>query len=122
MKIVSSRLRIGWLRAAVLGDNNEIISISSLIVGVAAAATNQNEIIVTGIAGLFAGAMSMAAGEYVSVSSQSDTEHADWLANTENSFITQTLNATNWLTYMSIAASRKSQHNMSPSNLWLKKF
>lgn len=69
--------RIGWLRAAVLGANDGIVSTASLIVGVAAAAGDRNEILVAGIAGLVAGAMSMAAGEYVSVSSQSDTEHAD---------------------------------------------
>jgi VIT1/CCC1 family predicted Fe2+/Mn2+ transporter len=69
--------RIGWLRAAVLGANDGIISTASLIVGVAAAATTQNEVLLAGVAGLVAGAMSMAAGEYVSVSSQSDTEHAN---------------------------------------------
>lgn len=69
--------RIGWLRAAVLGANDGIISTASLIVGVAAAATNQNDVLIAGVAGLVAGAMSMAAGEYVSVSSQSDTEQAD---------------------------------------------
>ncbi|MEX2036307.1 MAG: VIT family protein [Xanthobacteraceae bacterium] len=69
--------RTGWLRAAVLGANDGIVSTASLIVGVAAAAATMNTILVTGIAGLVAGAMSMAAGEYVSVSSQSDTERAD---------------------------------------------
>lgn len=69
--------RIGWLRAAVLGANDGIISTASLIVGVAAAAASPSEVLVTGVAGLVAGAMSMAAGEYVSVSSQSDTEQAD---------------------------------------------
>jgi VIT1/CCC1 family predicted Fe2+/Mn2+ transporter len=69
--------RIGWLRATVLGANDGIISTASLIVGVAAAAATQNEVLVAGAAGLVAGAMSMAAGEYVSVSSQSDTEQAD---------------------------------------------
>jgi len=69
--------RIGWLRAAVLGANDGIVSTASLIVGVAAAAATQNEVLIAGIAGLVAGAMSMAAGEYVSVSSQSDTEKAD---------------------------------------------
>ncbi|ABD08620.1 Protein of unknown function DUF125, transmembrane [Rhodopseudomonas palustris HaA2] len=69
--------RIGWLRAAVLGANDGIISTASLIVGVAAATPNRDEVLVAGIAGLVAGAMSMAAGEYVSVSSQSDTENAD---------------------------------------------
>jgi len=69
--------RSGWLRAAVLGANDGIVSVSSLIVGVAAADPNPGSVIIAGIAGLTAGAMSMAAGEYVSVSSQSDTERAD---------------------------------------------
>ncbi|PTS84554.1 hypothetical protein DBR17_07815 [Sphingomonas sp. HMWF008] len=69
--------RIGWLRASVLGANDGIVSTASWIVGVAAAAQSQNAILLTGIAGLVAGAMSMAAGEYVSVSSQADTEAAD---------------------------------------------
>jgi VIT1/CCC1 family predicted Fe2+/Mn2+ transporter len=69
--------RIGWLRAAVLGANDGIISTSSLVVGVAAASTSPNEVIVAGVAGLVAGATAMAAGEYVSVSSQADTEAAD---------------------------------------------
>ena len=69
--------RIGWLRAAVLGANDGLISTASLIVGVAAASTARHEILVAGVAGLVAGATSMAAGEYVSVSSQADTERAD---------------------------------------------
>ena len=69
--------RIGWLRAAVLGANDGIVSTASLIIGVAAASAAPPQILVAGIAGLVAGAMSMAAGEYVSVSSQSDTENAD---------------------------------------------
>jgi len=69
--------RIGWLRAAVLGANDGIISTASLILGVASASASQSDVLLTGVAGLVAGAMSMAAGEYVSVSSQSDTEHAD---------------------------------------------
>lgn len=69
--------RIGWLRAAVLGANDGIISTASLIVGVAGAAAKQDDVLIAGVAGLAAGAMSMAAGEYVSVSSQSDTEQAD---------------------------------------------
>ncbi len=69
--------RIGWLRAAVLGANDGIVSTASLIVGVAAAATTQADILIAGGAGLVAGAMSMAAGEYVSVSSQADSEQAD---------------------------------------------
>lgn len=69
--------RIGWLRAAVLGANDGIVSTASLVVGVAAAAGAPNDVLVAGAAGLVAGAMSMAAGEYVSVSSQADTERAD---------------------------------------------
>lgn len=69
--------RIGWLRAAVLGANDGIVSTASLIVGVAAATATRNDVLIAGVAGLVAGAMSMAAGEYVSVSSQSDTERAD---------------------------------------------
>ena len=69
--------RIGWLRAAVLGANDGLISTSSLIVGVAAATASFHEILVAGVAALVAGAMSMAAGEYVSVSSQADSEEAD---------------------------------------------
>lgn len=69
--------RIGWLRAAVLGANDGIVSTSSLVVGIAAANTGRTELILAAVAGLVAGAMSMAAGEYVSVSSQADTEEAD---------------------------------------------
>jgi VIT1/CCC1 family predicted Fe2+/Mn2+ transporter len=69
--------RIGWLRAAVLGANDGIVSTASLVVGVAAASVSQGNILMTGVAGLVAGAMSMAAGEYVSVHSQADTEKAD---------------------------------------------
>lgn len=69
--------RIGWLRAAVLGANDGIVSTASLIVGVAAAEASRGSVLIAGVAGLVAGAMSMAAGEYVSVSSQSDTENAD---------------------------------------------
>jgi vacuolar iron transporter family protein len=69
--------RIGWMRAAVLGANDGIISTASLIVGVAASSAKPGEVLIAGVAGLVAGAMSMAAGEYVSVSSQSDTEQAD---------------------------------------------
>ncbi|MGB9093497.1 MAG: VIT family protein [Gallionella sp.] len=69
--------RIGWLRAAVLGANDGIVSTASLVLGVAAAGAGTKNILIAGVAGLVAGAMSMAAGEYVSVSSQSDTENAD---------------------------------------------
>jgi VIT1/CCC1 family predicted Fe2+/Mn2+ transporter len=69
--------RIGWLRAAVLGANDGILSTASLVVGVAAAEAGRESVLIAGVAGLVAGSMSMAAGEYVSVSSQVDTEHAD---------------------------------------------
>jgi len=69
--------RIGWLRAAVLGANDGIVSTASLIIGVAAANSTHDSVLLAGVAGLVAGAMSMAAGEYVSVSSQADTESAD---------------------------------------------
>jgi vacuolar iron transporter family protein len=69
--------RVGWLRASVLGANDGIVSTASLVVGVAAAGTPRSQVILAGIAGLVAGAMSMAAGEYVSVRSQADTEEAD---------------------------------------------
>jgi VIT1/CCC1 family predicted Fe2+/Mn2+ transporter len=69
--------RVGWLRAAVLGANDGIISIASLVVGIAASHASRDTVLTAGVAGLMAGAMSMAAGEYVSVSSQADTERAD---------------------------------------------
>ncbi len=69
--------RIGWLRAAVLGANDGVVSTASLVVGVAAASASHNSLLLTGVAGLVAGAMSMAAGEYVSVHSQADAEQAD---------------------------------------------
>lgn len=71
--------RSGWLRASVLGANDGIVSTASLIIGVAAASASQEQVLLAGLAGLVAGAMSMAAGEYVSVSSQADTEKADLL-------------------------------------------
>src|SRR5215472_11798855 len=69
--------RVGWLRAAVLGANDGIVSTASLIIGVGAASASRGAILIAGVAGLVSGAMSMAAGEYVSVSSQADTERAD---------------------------------------------
>ena len=69
--------RIGWLRAAVLGANDGVLSVASLVTGVAAAGTDRHAVLIAGVAGWMAGAMSMAAGEYVSVSSQSDSEKAD---------------------------------------------
>ena len=80
--------RIGWMRAAVLGANDGIVSTASLIVGVAAASSGKSEMLIAGVAGLVAGAMSMAAGEYVSVSSQADTEQAD-LTREKNELSTQ---------------------------------
>lgn len=74
--------RIGWLRAAVLGANDGIVSTASLVVGVASAGAGQNAVLVAGLAGLVAGSMSMAAGEYVSVSSQADAEKADLMRET----------------------------------------
>lgn len=81
-------LRIGWLRAAVLGANDGIVSTASLLVGVAAASVDRTQLLTVGTAGLVAGAMSMAAGEYVSVSSQSDTEQAD-LARERHELLTE---------------------------------
>ncbi|HXV01507.1 MAG TPA: VIT family protein [Caulobacteraceae bacterium] len=69
--------RIGWLRAAVLGANDGIVSVGSIIVGVASASASQHQVLIAGVAGSVAGAMSMAAGEYISVSSQADSERAD---------------------------------------------
>ncbi len=80
--------RIGWLRAAVLGANDGLLSTSSLIVGVASGAAGSSEVLLAGVAGLVAGAMSMAAGEYVSVSSQADAEQAD-LAREKEELATQ---------------------------------
>jgi VIT1/CCC1 family predicted Fe2+/Mn2+ transporter len=74
--------RIGWLRAAVLGANDGLVSTASLVVGVAAAGSGKPEVMIAGLAGLVAGAMSMAAGEYVSVSSQTDAEQADLVRET----------------------------------------
>jgi len=71
--------RVGWLRAAVLGANDGLLSTTSIVIGVAAANPDRNTIILAALAGMIAGAMSMAAGEYVSVSSQEDTEKADLL-------------------------------------------
>jgi VIT1/CCC1 family predicted Fe2+/Mn2+ transporter len=77
MKETHRSQHIGWLRAAVLGANDGVVSVSSLVVGVAASGVGKNSIMLTGIAGLVAGALSMAAGEYISVQSQADTENAD---------------------------------------------
>ena len=95
--------RIGWLRAAVLGANDGIVSTASLIVGVAAAAAAKGDILLAGIAGLVAGAMSMAAGEYVSVSSQSDTEHADLARERKELEADPAAERKNWRRFMSSA-------------------
>lgn len=94
--------RIGWLRAAVLGANDGIVSTASLVVGVAAAETSRGSILLAGVAGLVAGAMSMAAGEYVSVSSQSDTENAD-LARERKELVTMPESELNELTAIYVA-------------------
>ena len=91
--------RIGWLRAAVLGANDGIVYTASLVVGVAAANTDSNSILVAGVAGLVAGAMSMAAGEYVSVSSQADTEKAD-IERERGELPTRATSMRNWLRFM----------------------
>ena len=90
--------RIGWMRAAVLGANDGIVSTASLIIGVASASAGQGEIAVAGIAALVAGSMSMAAGEYVSVSSQSDAEQAELAKERQELIDLQSMR--NWPTYM----------------------
>ena len=95
--------RVGWLRAAVLGANDGIVSTASLIVGVAAASASYASILVTGVAALVAGAMSMAAGEYVSVHSQTDTEQADRARKPSWRRI-QTPNGVSWRRFMSAVA------------------
>ena len=96
--------RVGWLRAAILGANDGIVSTASLIVGVAAANAAAGDVLVAGVAGLVAGAMSMAAGEYVSVSSQADTELADLRARRPNWRRSPPSSARNSRRSMSIAA------------------
>ena len=108
--------RIGWLRAAVLGANDGIVSTASLIVGVAAAAATRNEVLIAGVAGLVAGAMSMAAGEYVSVSSQSDTEQADIARERKELSGMSSSSGRNLRTSTSSAASIPRLHGRSRSN------
>lgn len=109
--------RIGWLRAAVLGANDGIVSTASLIAGVAAASAAVSDVLVAGVAGLVAGAMSMAAGEYVSVSSQSDTEAADLARESGPSLPpSRNSNARNWRASMPSAASTLTLHGRSPTN------
>jgi VIT1/CCC1 family predicted Fe2+/Mn2+ transporter len=97
--------RIGWLRAAVLGANDGIVSTASLIIGVAASGSDRSALMVAGVAGLVAGAMSMAAGEYVSVSSQADTEHSDLARSTTSWRPCPKPNSMNLLPFMSRGAS-----------------
>ena len=97
---VHATARLGWLRASVLGANNGILSTSSLIIGVASAHTSQAGILLSGISSLIAGAMSMAAGEYVSVSSQADSEKADLTREKGNSVVAGILKSANWLAYI----------------------
>ena len=110
--------RIGWLRAAVLGANDGIISTASLILGVASAAASQHDVLLTGVAGLVAGAMSMAAGEYVSVSSQSDTEHADLARERDDLRTIPPVRRRNWLRSMSLEASKRVSPVKSRNNSW----
>jgi VIT1/CCC1 family predicted Fe2+/Mn2+ transporter len=97
--------RIGWLRAAVLGANDGIVSTASLVLGVAAAQSSHSNIMVAGTAGLVAGAMSMAAGEYVSVHSQADTEGRNSRVNARNSTQRATASTRNWQQSTSVAGS-----------------
>ena len=101
--------RIGWLRAAVLGANDGIVSTASLLVGVAAAHTPRDDVLVAGVAGLVAGAMSMAAGEFVSVSSQADTEKAD-LARERTELATDE------------DTSRRSSHRSTSGVAWIRRW
>ena len=106
--------RIGWLRAAVLGANDGLVSTASLVVGVAAAGSGKPEVLIAGLAGLVAGAMSMAAGEYVSVSSQTDAEQADLARETRE--LAETPDLKNSPASMSRGAWTGSLQQKSPLN------
>jgi vacuolar iron transporter family protein len=108
--------RIGWLRAAVLGANDGILSTGSLIIGVAAAHAPHSGVLVAGVAGLVAGAMSMAAGEYVPVHSQADTERADLELSARNSKRTTRASTGSWLRSTLRAGSHRRSQNRSPSS------
>ena len=108
--------RIGWLRAAVLGANDGILSTASLVLGVAAAHATHSNVMVAGVAGLVAGAMSMAAGEYVSVHSQADTEQADLERSAKNSKPTTRASTRNWRRSTSRAGSILRSRNRSLSS------
>lgn len=108
--------RVGWLRAAVLGANDGIVSTASLVIGVAAAASSHSAILIAGVAGLFAGALSMAAGEYVSVYSQADTEKAD-LELEKSTFVTSpNMSCRSWPRSTSAAASNPISRRLSQSS------
>ena len=108
--------RIGWLRAAVLGANDGILSTASLVLGVATAHATHNNVLVAGVAGLVAGAMSMAAGEYVSVHSQADTEQAE--LDLERTELKQTTGAStrSWRPSTSLVGLSLRSRNRSPSS------
>ena len=109
--------RIGWLRAAVLGANDGIVSTASLVVGVAAASASHGSILLTGVAGLVAGAMSMAAGEYVSVHSQADTEEGRPVARARRTRSwTRPRNGVNWRPFMSRGGWSPAWRSRWPSN------
>ena len=109
---------VGWLRAAVLGANDGILSTASLMLGVAAAHGSRSNVLVAGVAGLVAGAMSMAAGEYVSVHSQSDTEQADLARERAELRADDKGEQRNWRRSTSVAASIRRSRNRSPTNSW----
>ncbi len=108
--------RIGWLRAAVLGANDGIVSTASLVLGVAAAHATHSNVLIAGVAGLVAGAMSMAAGEYVSVHSQADTEQADLIASARNSKQTTRASTKSWPRSTSLAVSIPHSPSRSPNS------
>ncbi len=108
----------GWLRAAVLGANDGILSTASLVLGVAAAHRIRSNILIAGVAGLVAGAMSMASGEYVSVHSQADTEHTDIEREIAELKPTTRASMKNWPRSMLVAAWTPRSRNRLPTNSW----
>lgn len=109
--------RIGWLRAAVLGANDGIVSTASLVLGVAAAKADRSSILLAGVSGMVAGAMSMAAGEYVSVRSQEDSERAELAVERVNLPPIRAPSAGNWRAFTWPVASNPRLRNRSPTNL-----
>jgi hypothetical protein len=110
--------KVGWLRAAVLGANDGIVSTASLVLGVAAAGTSPSGILLAGVAGLVAGAMSMATGEYVSVSSQADSEHAALSQEKESWRQIMRKRCRNWLRCTGSADWSRLWHTGSRNSLW----